>query len=370
MKIHTLPGGDVVHHYKKSIVITFSGKRHVLSTGPNNGGYREDLKAVFNHDANPGAGMACVMRAPTYEGHMNIIALEDLGMDPALCSGLCTAASMKNVSIRTGSFRDLSVTAIVTGGIEHNGGRAGDPATFYEDGEDFLPLKPGTINILLHINADLDAGTLARAMVTCTEAKTAAIGELMAPSCFSRGIATGSGTDGTIVICNPQSGLKLTNAGKNSKLGELIGTTVIQGVKEALKKQSGLSPETQHDILCRMGRYGVTEDTLWSAYSEGSPLLSRASFMDVLDQIRKDPVLVTCSSLYAHLLDQLDWGLLSYDEVLPACGSCLARMTGPADPPDQIGDITEDIARDREEQITRLSSIYLEKILGIIEKNS
>ena len=370
MIIHTLPGGDTVHHYKKSIVITFSGKRHVLSTGPNNGGYREDLKAVFNHDANPGAGMACVMRAPTYEGHMNIVALEDLGLDPALCSGLCTAAGMKNASIRTGSFRDLSVTAIVTGGIEHNGGRAGDPATFYEDGEEFLPLKPGTINILLHINADLNAGTLARAMVTCTEAKTAAVGELMAPSCYSRGIATGSGTDGTIVICNPESGLKLTNAGKNSKLGELIGTTVIGAVKEALKKQSGLSPDTQHDILCRMGRYKITEDTLWFAYSERSSLLSRASFTDTLDRIRKDPVLVTYSSLYAHLLDQLDWGLLSYNEVSNACGLCLSRMMGTDSPPDMYLGMPADISDEREDQITWLCSVYLEKLLGIIERYS
>ena len=48
MKIYQLPGGDEVHHYKKSLVICFKGKRKVLSTGPNNGGYRTDLRAVFN----------------------------------------------------------------------------------------------------------------------------------------------------------------------------------------------------------------------------------------------------------------------------------------------------------------------------------
>ena len=182
MLICRLAGGDTIHHYKKAVVILFSGKRHVISTGPDNGGYREDLQAVFNHDANPGPGMACVMRDATYEGHMNTIAREDLGLDPARCSGLCTAADMENAAIRTLTFRDLSVTAVVTAGVDHNGGRAGDPATFYEDDEKFssLPLqRPGTVNILLHINASLDGGTLARTIMTATEAKTAVLQELL-----------------------------------------------------------------------------------------------------------------------------------------------------------------------------------------------
>ena len=55
MKLYEFPSGDTVHKYKKSIVISFKGKRNVLSTGPNNGGFTTDLSAVFNNDANPGA---------------------------------------------------------------------------------------------------------------------------------------------------------------------------------------------------------------------------------------------------------------------------------------------------------------------------
>ena len=54
MKILDLPGGDELYHYKKSLVLKFSGPRDVVSTGPNNGGYRRDLTAVFNNDCNPG----------------------------------------------------------------------------------------------------------------------------------------------------------------------------------------------------------------------------------------------------------------------------------------------------------------------------
>jgi len=72
---------------------------------------------------------------------------------------------------------------------------------------------------MLVIDADLPPGIMARALVTCTEAKTAAIQELMAGSNYSNGLATGSGTDQTIVIANPASELYFEGAGKHSKLG-------------------------------------------------------------------------------------------------------------------------------------------------------
>ena len=94
MKLCELSDGDTLHRYKQSLVVCFHGKRKVLSTGPNNGGLRYDLQAVFNYDGNPGSGMQASMRADTYEEHMNLVAGEDLGLDPGKCTGLCTAASM------------------------------------------------------------------------------------------------------------------------------------------------------------------------------------------------------------------------------------------------------------------------------------
>lgn len=367
MKIYQLSNGDELHRYKKSLVLLFRGKRKVLSTGPNNGGYRTDLQAVFNNDGNPGAGMAVVMRADTYEEHMNIIAREDLGLAPERCSGLCTAASMENVSIQRMDYEDFSVTAIVTGGVEHNGGRVGDEALWHEKDGTFVQTKPGTINILLHIDADLDEGTLVRTLVTCTEAKVAALQELLAPSRYSRGIATGSGTDGTIVICNPESKTRLTNAGKSSKIGEYIGKTVIAAVKEALQKQSGLCPAYQHDVIKRMDRFGVTEDTLWECYKEKiskgqddvqnreeekkqenniiieTQKMSRAEFSHRLDKIKTDRRLVTYTSLYAHLLDQAEWGLLDRDEVWEAAKEIL-RLSGLG----EISNIEEDKKKKRD----------------------
>lgn len=323
MKLYEFANGDTIHKYKKSIVICFQGKRNVLSTGPNNGGFRTDLTAVFNNDSNPGSGMAITLRAPTYREHMDIVARDDLGLDFSSCSGIMTAASMDNASVCTLSYKDFSVTAITTAGVRSNAGRIGDPASWHETGEDSFETVPGTINILLYIEACLSREALASAMVSCTEAKAAAMQELMIGSCYSNGIATGTGTDGIIVISDAQSAVRLTNAGKHSKLGELIGKTVVSSIKESLRLQQNITPKTQHDILKRMGRFGVNEDTLWQAWQgqeqeHNYDKVRRADFADCLDSIKSEKSLVTASALYAHLLDELNWGLLSPAECMEA----------------------------------------------------
>lgn len=325
--IYKLSTGDEIHKYKKSIVIPFKGKRKVLSTSPINGGYREDLQAVFNNDFNPGAGMSCELKAPTYKEHMAIVAKE-LGFDPERSAGIGTAASMEQVAINEEKFKNLTVTTIVTAGIEVNGGRVGEPATFYEEEEKIVMIKPGTINIILLIDANLPPDTLTRSLITCTEAKTAALRELMAGSNFSCGIATGSGTDGAIIVSNNDSKIELTNAGKNSKLGELIGICVMKTVKEALYKQTGLSAENQHSFLRRVKRFKVDEDILFNSYEmmKKSNNMSKAEFINILHILDKKPSLIIPTSLYLHLIDQLTWGLISNEESIKEGGKILESI--------------------------------------------
>lgn len=343
MRIATLPGGDPVHRYDQCIVVPFAGARRVLSTSPLNGGYRQDLTAVFNNDMNPGPGMACRMLAPTYPEHLAAMARE-LGLDPETSSGLSTSASMENVSIRTECFEGVSVTALVTGGIEVNGGRAGDPASWNEVDQKAVPLRGGTINILLFIHTDLTPGAMARALVTCTEAKTAALQELLAPSRYSMGLATGSGTDGTIVVCDAESEICLTDAGKHSKLGELIGRAVKQAVKEALRRQTGLCGKSQHQVLRRTDRFGITEQSLWEEYRKGQGKLSRADYSEKLYEICGQSRLVTAVSLYVHLLDQLIWGLLTPEETRRMGGKLLEIMkAGPEEQPEKTEEDKEEV---------------------------
>ena len=323
MELARLTTGDIAYRYDKSIVLVFSGSRKVLSTSLYNGGYHEDFEAVFNRDMTQGSGMPCESFAPTYVESMKIVA-ERLGLAPELTSGMGTAAHMENASIVSRSYKELTVTAIVTGGVETNGGRVGDPASYYKTAEK----KCGTINIMLVIDADLPPGILARALVTCTEAKTAALQELMAPSRYSTGLATGSGTDQTIVVANSESPLFFEGAGKHSKLGELIGLAVMAAVKEALKKQSGLTPAQQHDLLRRLRRFGVTEETLWQRYKEevGDDALIKAQFIATLEKMIAVPALFPLGVLFIHLYDEHLWGLLEKGETWEAAEKLLKEM--------------------------------------------
>ncbi len=312
MKLYDFVNGDTAYRYEKSIVVFFNGRRKVLSTSLYNGGYREDYTAVYNHDGKQGAGMPCELLAPTYEEHMQLLSLR-LGLDPKKVSGMVTAADMENAVIESMTYENLTVTALVTGGIETNGGRAGDPADYFRPKE--KPQKLGTINIILHLDCDLPPGIIARALVTCTEAKTAAIQELLEGSKYSNGLATGSGTDQTIIVANGESPLYLDSAGKHSKLGELIGKTVTKAVKGALAKQSGLTPERQHDVLRRWRRFGLTAETLWQQYlsSCDEPCL-KPLFLKEAELLAQDGPMLTCTSLYIHLIDQCLWHLVSETE--------------------------------------------------------
>lgn len=131
MKLYTVSTGDIAYRYEKSIVLFFKGARKVLSTSVFNGGYHENFQAVFNHDGKVGSGMPCEMLADTYTEHMQILA-KRIGLDPDMVTGMGTAADMENVAIESLKYKELTVTAIVTGGIETNGGRVGDPADYYK----------------------------------------------------------------------------------------------------------------------------------------------------------------------------------------------------------------------------------------------
>lgn len=307
----TLSTGDKVYFYDKSIVIYFSGARKILSTSLYNGGYHDDYTAVYNYDAKQGAGMPCEMLADTYVEHMRLVS-KRLALDPDKVSGMGTAASMENAVVEALSFKELTVTAIVTGGIETNGGRAGDPADYYKP----MPKpKYGTINIMLLLDCDMPEGTMARALVTCTEAKTAAIQELLEGSKYSNGIATGSGTDQTIIIANSESELYMEGAGKHSKLGELIGKAVKNAVKKALAKQSGLTPAKQHDVFRRLKRFDIKAGDMWQSYSAQDAAVVKPEYLLAAEKLAVEDIMLVYTSLYAHLLDQYLWELISAKEM-------------------------------------------------------
>ena len=158
-------------------------------------------------------------------------------------------------------------------------------------------------------------GVMARALVTCTEAKTAAIQALLEGSKYSNGIATGSGTDQTIIIANSASELYMEGAGKHSKLGELIGKTVKNAVKKALAKQSGLTPAKQHDVFRRLKRFDIKTGDMWQAYSAQDAAVVKPEYLLAAERLAKEDIMLVYTSLYVHLLDQHLWELISAKEM-------------------------------------------------------
>ena len=302
-----LPGGDRLTVSDEALLVRFAGPRRVLCTAPYNGGIREDLTAVFNHSES----RTCEMKADTYAGHLRVFA-EELGLAADTAAGISTAAEMDNYGLVSETFRDFTVTALVTGGVDINGGRAGDPAEWHES-ETGAVYQPGTINIMLFVTANLVPGAMARAAVTAAEAKVTVLEELAAPSRYSRGPATGSGTDSTIIVCDPASPLTLTEAGKQYKLGELIARTVRSALRQALAKQCDMTPERQFNAFRRIDRY-----------LPGSPLEAQIDA-----PLFKENALVVGTLLLVHLMDQYEWKLIGAADLAAAAAKICGELSVP-----------------------------------------
>ncbi len=254
------------------------------------------------------------MKGKNLGEHYGVIA-QELGLPPEKTTGMGTAALMENVGIVTKTFDKLTVTAIATGGIDVNGGSAGDLARHNEFTKQPINAVCGTINIFLLIDAHLPAGVLTRAHMTATEAKSAVLRELAAPSMYSEEPATGSGTDSLIAVGNLESDLVLHGSGKHCILGQLIGQSVKEALKEALDKQSGMNPTRQASMLWQGKRYEITDEKLYETYKKRTTNkpVSFEVFNTYLEKITTDNESVGYVVSLYHLIDQHRWGMLSID---------------------------------------------------------
>ncbi|MEM1483580.1 adenosylcobinamide amidohydrolase [Oscillospiraceae bacterium PP1C4] len=321
---YILPMGDWVTQSQKAVVIRFSGQRIVLSTGALGGGLRTDLTGVFDYNDCDNAGVCSEMLGETMLEHQKNIAIR-LGLDPYYTTGLDTAANMDNLARSTMVYENFSVTALVTAGADGNAARAGDPSSLHEHSGSPCFILPGTINIFLFIDAKLSSGAMVEAMMTATEAKSATLQELMVPSKYSCGLATGTGTDGIVIVSNAESSVDLYNAGKHFKLGELLAAAVKKTVREALYRQSGLCSQSQHNLFARLKRFGITPDQVSQNYDAFCPNDQERCYI-WMSQLSCDGFMVVWASMYAHLLDQLDWELLTLGETTDWAEALMSMM--------------------------------------------
>ncbi|MBF9000728.1 adenosylcobinamide amidohydrolase [Vibrio nitrifigilis] len=146
--------------------------------------------------------------------------------------GMMTAASMASLGYSKQMTDTLTVECWVTSGLS-NTRRVGDIA-------DETPVA-GTINILLAIHQPLTPAALVEAMMLLTEAKVTVIRDLGIVSPISTLPASGTGTDSHAVFC-PVQPATYSYCGKHTKLGELIGKSVIEACQLSLEHSLSWSP--------------------------------------------------------------------------------------------------------------------------------
>ena len=188
-------------------------------------GSLSEIQSVGNHYVSPPLWTA-LHKISTDSLQGNICKIT--GREPISSSFLCTGAKMDNLSVQKAQYKDMIVYALVTAGVETNAIRSSvDEGKFYE---------PGTINIIILSNMRLTSRARTRAIISTTEAKSAALQDLDVRSCYSPNHqATGTGTDEVLVV--EGRGKTVENAGGHSKLGELIANAVYSGVKESIALQ-------------------------------------------------------------------------------------------------------------------------------------
>lgn len=318
MLLGTYYDGIEIYREEKIVLARFLVPHRVISTCHVAGGMRDDLTHVYNHQScEPSGHQRAIHRLAVQDppAYRKVICCR-FGLPDQECATLGTAANMRYAAIQQSSFRELQVVALCTGGVESNAGRVGDPATVFESNGAFErvgeaePVTHGTINTLLFISRELTPGAMVRAVMTATEAKTAALQELAVNSRYSDGLATGTGTDQIGVASRLNSGAPLTGAGKHCVLGELIGKTVHDAVCATLALQNELTPEGQRSAVIHLERFGLTrpilQEMIASHLNETDAVLLRNNFK----QVERDPLVVAAIAAFVHLRDKVVWGIL------------------------------------------------------------
>ncbi len=285
----------------------------VVSTSARNGGETEAVRHLLNHQSCEGAGHHERHGAITEGGpeayHDRVCA--EAGLPPEATATMGTAANMHYASVAVVRDGAVGVTAVVTAGVQTNAVCAGDPADWRETASGMeKTVVAGTINTILLIDVPVAPPALARAVVTMTEGKTAALQRLAVPSCYSADLATGTGTDQYCLAAPLAGSVTLTSASPHVKLGELIGRAVRDATHEALRWQNGLEPSYTRGLVHALGRYGVREQTFF----EDMATRLTADELELLRRNAKsvlyEPLVGAAAHAMAAVLDRVRHGTL------------------------------------------------------------
>jgi adenosylcobinamide amidohydrolase len=236
LKLNGIEAKIVYHTYEgfdlNTLLVSFGEKRSVLSTLD---GFKR-VAFVANNYTPLRLSERTMKNYKVFQKRFPLA----LGIQPRDISFMSTGVNMDNAAVHEDAYQEFKVCCIATAGAKGNALRTGvDKANYLERYGKFIPAL-GTINLILLTNATLSNGAMARAIITATEAKTAALQDLNVRSTSApQNQATGTGTDNMIVVSGKSSTKPLQITSGHVKIGELIGFLTKKAVAEALKKHEG-----------------------------------------------------------------------------------------------------------------------------------
>ena len=240
----------------KSLVLRFTSPQTILSTFE---GLRENQAGCGNTFIPMAASLGHMRKGVT---RVKQTLEKNLGFSQGKFSTLMTGADMDNLAVVEKTYKDLRVTALVTAGVRGNAMRLSKDTGYY--------LSHGTINIIVGCNRKLSVAAMSRAVITVTEAKTAALTDLDIRSRYTPWVnpATGTGTDNVLVIQG--EGPWVAFAGGHSKIAQLMAEAVHQGVTQAIAGQNGIL--AGRDIFQRLAERGLSLEALVRQFDSTLPL--------------------------------------------------------------------------------------------------
>ncbi|MFB9277767.1 adenosylcobinamide amidohydrolase [Cohnella cellulosilytica] len=187
--------------------------------GPGSGERFVNWKVPLNYDcADPAAMM--------HE------ALIRWGYDPAKAVGLQTAAHLTHAAFAEEAGDECRLLVCASAGTG-NAARAGLAR------ETFSAYEPGTVNLIVLVDGKMTESARVNAVITATEAKSAAFADLDVRDRSLGRTATGTSTDAVLVAVSQSERSRYVHryAGAATTIGNAIGRLVYAAVHEAVRTQ-------------------------------------------------------------------------------------------------------------------------------------
>lgn len=226
-----LLSGGYINTDTTAITVTYDEVQYALSTGPLNGGFHHIL-ALRNQGLNFEVSTEKELPGGSSSAYL---AKEFTQIDLPInfCTAILTTASLERPIYSIVKQEDIIVEVIATAAIAKTAHRAGDGYQYNEKDGHFQDRE--AINLLVFTNQALTDGAMTKAIITITEAKTAALSQLGIKSLMSNGLATGGANDEIILTINT-SGTVLSDASSFSLFGDTLAKAVTEAVTEVIKK--------------------------------------------------------------------------------------------------------------------------------------